>query len=339
MTDSRPRARTPEPDAAFAAELRERLVPLFGADIAIERLVLIAGGASKEAWSLDLRTPGGAHALLVRRAGGGVIHQQTLSLEHEHRVLEVAHAAGVRVPRPYGYLGEVAGREAFVSERVTGETIGRRVVQRPDLAAARAALPLQMAEELAKIHAIPTDRLPFLGGGGAPRVLERLVGELDRLEEPHPAIELGLAWARKAAPVARETVVLHGDFRVGNLVVTDGGLAYALDWEFAHSGDPAEDVAWPLVRAWRFGADGLRLGGIGEVEPYLERYNALTGRDISLATLSYWEIVGNMKWGIGALTQARRHLSGQQRSVEFAVLGRLASEMEYELLDLLERTG
>src|SRR5207244_1640505 len=114
----------------LSGELRERLVPLFGADIAIERLALLAGGASKEAWALDLRTPQGTRQLLVRRAGGGVIHQETLTLEHEHRLLEIAFAAGVLVPKPYGYLGEIAGRPAFVSQRVPGETIGRRIVQR-----------------------------------------------------------------------------------------------------------------------------------------------------------------------------------------------------------------
>ena len=325
--------------SALSIELRERLVPLFGADIAIVRLVLLAGGASKEAWALDLRTPQGIRELLVRRAGGGVIHQATLALEDEHRLLEVACAAGVRVPKPYGYLGQIAGRPAFVSERVSGETIGRRIVQRPDLAGARAALPPQMAEELAKIHAIPAERVPFLRGGGALDVLGRLSEEVDRLEEPHPAIELGLAWARGKAPERSEMVVLHGDLRLGNLAVTATGLGHVLDWEFGHRGDPAEDVAWPLVRAWRFGVDHLRLGGIGEVEPYLERYNALTDRHITLASLDYWEIVGNLKWAIGALTQSRRHLSGQQRSVELAVLGRLAAEMEFELLHLLERAG
>jgi len=322
-----------------SVELRERLIPLFGGDIAIERLALLAGGASKEAWALDLRTPQGTRLLLVRRAGGGVIHQQTLSLEHECRLLEVAYAAGVRAPQPYGYLGEIVGRPAFVSERVSGETIGRRIAQRPELAGARAVLPAQMAEELAKIHAIPADRVPFLEAGGPRDVLTRLERELDSVEEPHPAIELGLAWAKSRAPDRGDVVVLHGDLRVGNLAVTEAGLGHVLDWEFAHLGDPTEDVAWPLVRAWRFGVDQMRLGGIGEVEPYLERYNALSGRHISLASLDYWEIVGNLKWAIGALTQARRHLSGQQRSVELAVIGRLAAEMEFELLHLLERAG
>src|SRR5438477_9981509 len=101
-----------------------------------------------------------------------------------------------------------------------------------------------------------------------------------------------LAWARRRAPGQSETVVLHGDLRVGNLAVTQAGLGHVLEWEFGHTGDPAEDVAWPLVRAWRVGIDQLRLGGVGEVEPYLERYNALTGRHITLASLDYWEIVG-----------------------------------------------
>ena len=330
---------TTEADPDLSVELRERLIPLFGADIAIERLVLLAGGASKEAWALDLRTTQGMRELLVRRAGGGVIHQETLSLEHEHRLLEIAFAAGVLVAKPYGYLGEIAGRPAFVSERVSGETIGRRIVQRPDLAGARTVLPAQIAEELAKIHAIPTERVPFLGGVGARDVLGRLTKEVDRLGDAHPAIELGLDWARRHSPSHSETVVLHGDLRVGNLAVTATGLGHVLDWEFGHYGDPAEDVAWPLVRAWRFGIDQLRLGGIGEVEPYLERYNALTGRHLTLASLDYWEIVGNLKWAIGALTQSRRHLLGEQRSVELAVLGRLAAEMEFELLHLLEAAG
>ena len=93
------------------------------------------------------------------------------------------------------------------------------------------------------------------------------------------------------------------------------------------------------MRAWRFGGDDLRLGGVGEVEPYLERYNALTGRDIAVEDLFWWEVLGNVKWAVGALTQSRRHLNGQERSVELAVLGRLAAEMEYELLDLLRRAG
>ena len=310
---------------SWAAELGERL----GGEV--ERAVLLPGGASKEAWAVDLRAGEGTSALLVRRAAGGVIHADTLSLDHEFRVLEAAQAAGVNVPRPVTYLGELGGREAFAMERVDGETIGRRIVRDPP-----AALPLQMAEELVRIHAIPPETLPFLPEANT---VARMREELDSVNEPHPAIELGLTWADERLPRGRGHVVCHGDWRIGNLVVTEAGLGHVLDWEFARLGDPAEDLAWPLVRAWRFGADDRRLGGVGEVEPYLERYNELTGREIALDELAVWEVLGNAKWAVGALTQSRRHLNGLERSVELAVLGRIAAEMEYELLDLIERAA
>jgi aminoglycoside phosphotransferase (APT) family kinase protein len=284
---------------------------------------LLPGGASKEAWAVDLVD---GTELLVRRASVGVIHRDTLTLEQEFRVLEAAVAAGVAAPRPIEYLGDVDGHEAFAMERVRGETIGRRIVRDPP-----AALPGQLAEQLARIHAV--EPLDFLPRGD---VIARFYDELDSVDEPHPAIEYGLAWVRERLPEAGERVFCHGDFRVGNFAVDEDGLVAVLDWEFAHLGDPLDDVAWPIVRAWRFGADDRRLGGVGEVEPYLERYNELTGRELTPEQLDVWEVLGNVKWAIGCLTQCRRHLSGQDRSVEYAVLGRMAAEMEYELLDLID---
>jgi aminoglycoside phosphotransferase (APT) family kinase protein len=296
--------------------LRERLGP-------VENVRQLAGGASKEAWAVDV----GGRPLLVRRAAVGVIHRDTLTLEQEFRVLQAAHAAGVKVPEPVEYLGDLDGHEAFVMERVGGETIGRRIVRAPP-----AGLAEEMADQLARIHAIAP--LDFLPRGD---IVERFYEELDSVGEPHPAIEYGLAWVRERLSASRDPVLLHGDWRIGNLAVDARGIVAVLDWEFAHVGDPVEDVAWPLVRAWRFGADERRLGGVGDVEPYLERYNALTGRDVSVEELHVWEVFGNVKWATGCLTQSRRHLNGQDRSVEYAVLGRMAAEMEYELLHLIER--
>jgi aminoglycoside phosphotransferase (APT) family kinase protein len=295
---------------------------------AVTRTTQLAGGASKEAWAVHTAD---GRDLLLRRAGGGVIHLDTLSLREEFDVLVAARAADVRVPYPIAYLGDLDGREAFVMELVHGEAIGRRIVKAPP-----PGLDRQMAEELAKIHSLLPEALPFLP---EPDLWERLYMELDTVDEPHPAIELGIAWCRERLPLERPHVVTHGDFRIGNLMVDEHGLVAVLDWEFAHISDPAEDLAWPLVRAWRFGNDARRLGGIGDVEPYLERYAELTGIVIPQDELLAWEVLGNCKWGIGALTQARRHLRGEERSVELAILGRLAAEMEYELLDLIARAA
>jgi aminoglycoside phosphotransferase (APT) family kinase protein len=304
------------------ARMREALEAVLGP---VSEPVLLAGGASKEAWAVDRD----GEPLLVRRAAVGVIHRYTLSLQHEFEVIEAAFEAGVKVPRPLLYIEDLDGREAFVMERIPGETFGRRIVRMEPVPA---SLPLELAEELVKIHAIPPERLSFLGEAS----LERLVDELDEVDEPHPAIELGLWWLRENRPEPRDGVVVHGDFRIGNVAVDENGLVGVLDWEFAHLDDPARDLAFGLVRAWRFGRDDLRLGGIGGVEPYLGRYNELTGRDIRPEELDYWEVAGNVAWAIGCLTQARRHLTGQDRSVELAILGRLGAEVEYEICHLLE---
>src|SRR5690348_14378409 len=220
------------------AEMREALESVLGTDVSEPRL--LAGGASKEAWAIDA----GGEPLLLRRAAAGVIHKHTLSLADEFAVLQAAHEAGVKVPRPIAYIADLDGREAFVMERLDGETIGRRIVRKEELAHARRVLPVQMADELAKIHAIPATRVPFLEDAR----LERMVDELDEVGEPHPAIELGLWWLRENRPPVREPVVVHGDYRVGNLVVDEHGLAGVLDWEFAHLDDPVRDLAFGLVR-------------------------------------------------------------------------------------------
>jgi aminoglycoside phosphotransferase (APT) family kinase protein len=306
------------------ADMREALEAVLGP---VSEPVLLPGGASKEAWAVDA----GGEPLLVRRAGGGVIHRHTLSLQQEFEVLGAALEAGVKAPRPIVYIEDLDGREAFVMERLAGETIGRRIV-RMDIPE---RLVSEMAEELAKIHALPPKQLPFLEEAS----VDRLVEELDEIGEPHPAIELGLWWLSGHRPPPREPVVVHGDFRIGNLVVDENGLVGVLDWEFAHLDDPARDLSFALVRAWRFGVDSLRLGGIGEVEPYVDRYNELTGFDVRPEELDYWEVAGNVAWAVGCLTQARRHLTGQERSVELAILGRLGAEVEYEICHLLQGQG
>src|SRR5436309_15889486 len=100
------------------ADVREALQPalseLLGREVEISEPVLLAGGASKEAWAVDAD----GERLLVRRAAGGVIHRHTLSLRDEFEVLQAAFEAGVKVPRPYGYIGDLDEREAFVMERL-----------------------------------------------------------------------------------------------------------------------------------------------------------------------------------------------------------------------------
>ncbi len=122
-------------------------------------------------------------------------------------------------------------------------------------------------------------------------------------------------------------------------MVGPDGLRGVFDWEFAHVGDPAEDLAWPCVRSWRFGHDAQRLGGVGSFEEFHEAYERAGGRKVERRAVEYWEVMGNLRWAVGCVAQAHRHLSGQAPSVELASLGRRAAEMELELLDLIARNA
>ena len=136
-------------------------------------------------------------------------------------------------------------------------------------------------------------------------------------------------------PPRREPVLVHGDFRLGNLIVGPEGLRAVLDWELTHAGNPAEDLGWLCVKAWRFGA-APPVAGLGSREELLAAYVDAGGADISLDELRWWEVLGTLRWGVICLTQAAAHLSGAYRSVELAAIGRRVCEQEWDLLQLLQ---
>src|SRR5262249_18593178 len=209
----------------------------------------------------------------------------------------------------------VLGVPFFVMDRLEGESVGRRIVREPSLVEARKRLPAQMGEQLALIHRIDSRResLAFLPGPAPGRTaaqtaLENAARQLRALGEPHPALELALRWLWQHAPACAATVLVHGDFRLGNLMVGPAELRGVFDWEFAPVGDPAEDLAWPCVRSWRFGQDALRLGGIGDPEEFFLAYERVSGNVVDRSAVAYWEIVGNFRWAVGCIVQAARHL-------------------------------
>jgi aminoglycoside phosphotransferase (APT) family kinase protein len=277
---------------------------------------------------------------------GGEILDEALDRAGEFAILQRAFSAGVLVPRPCWLCTDTAvlGSAFFVMDRLEGESVGRRVVREAGLAAAREQLPRQMGEQLARIHALSVEGLDFLprpptGQSPARRALEQTARQLWALGEPHPVLELVLRWLGPRAPECDHLVLVHGDYRIGNLMIGPAGLVGVFDWEFAHLGDPHEDLAWPCVRSWRFGQDALRLGGVGQPDDFFAAYERAGGRTIDRTTVRFWEIVGNLRWAVGCIAQASRHLTGQAPSVELASLGRRTAEMEAELIDLIQGEG
>ena len=336
---------------ALQRALEAWLTGTLGVPVTLGGLKPLVGGASQEAWAVDVEIAAGPeagrHALVLRRDMGGALSSAVLPRDQEFAVLRAMHAAGLPVPRPYWFTPDLdgRGRAAFLMERVEGETVGRRIVRDPALAEARRLLPEQIGAALAAIHAVDPVahglgflRAPAPGQSAAAATLDRLEADLRAIDEPHPALELGLHWLRETerrAPAPEPPVLVHGDYRVGNFVVGPEGLRYVLDWENAHLGDPHADLAWTCVRAWRFGMDHLPVGGVGEREPFYAAYERARGRPVDPERVFYWEVLGNLQWALGALGQARRHLSGLEPSIELASLGRICAEMELELLNLI----
>jgi len=128
---------------------------------------------------------------------------------------------------------------------------------------------------------------------------------------------------------------VHGDFRLGNLMIGADGLRAVLDWELAHLGDPMEDLGWLCVKAWRFGSP-KPVAGVGDYRELIDAYAAESGLDVDPDVVHWWEVLGTLKWGIMCIMQAQSHLSGAARSHELAAIGRRVCENEHDLFLALE---
>jgi len=112
-------------------------------------------------------------------------------------------------------------------------------------------------------------------------------------------------------------------------MVDEGGLVALLDWELCHAGDGAEDLAWACLRSWRFGHDDSPALGLGAREALLDAYAAAGGRRVTLDELRFWEVLGNVRWGVICVRQAQRP------TLEHYAIGRRACEPEWDLLGLI----
>lgn len=299
----------------------------------VRGLTRLSGGASRETFAFDLVDPAGATTPLIlqRNRGGSAGTSRTMA--GEAALLKAAGEAGVVVPPVVAATDDpsVLGGPFFVVHRIDGETLARKILRDDEYADARQRVVAQCGAALAAIHALPLDAAPHLRPEDQ---IGQLVELLDGLGEPHPAFELAIRWLEANRPQPNAPRVVHGDFRLGNLIIGPDGLRAVLDWELAHLGDPMEDLAWLCVRAWRFGS-GLPVAGLGTYDELFEAYNAASDTPVDPGAVRWWEVLGTLRWGVICILQASAHLTGGSRSVELAAIGRRVVENEYDVLRLL----
>ena len=306
----------------------------------VSELHQLSAGAHRDTWSFV--TADGTRCILQRlppgesgRAGSGDdVHA---GIELEARILGAAAEAGVPVARVLAAFAEGGPLQtpALVLEQLPGEALPQRILRDPRFAMARDSLASACGTILARLHAVARSTLPELQ---VQDPIERCCEVLDRLQAAHPAFELVLRRLELTRPRPRPQTIVHGDFRMGNLLIDEHGITAVLDWELVHLGDPLEDLGYLCVPAWRFGGR-QPVAGVGAYETLLDAYRLAGGTDVALPELLWWQAAGTVWWGVMCLVQASRHLSGETRSVELAAIGRRACEQEWDALAMLEAIG
>ncbi len=322
--------------------LERFLSKVWEGDVSVGGVSMASAGARRRNVLFEATAPDGSRvaavATIIPTAG-----MQLMDIEVEASNLRLARAAGVPAPGVLAVCTDPAfvGGPFFVTERVEGETVPRRVLRLIDAHSGLGAdLARQCGAAFARLHAVPVERAhPSLVGPGdrtpAAAALAQVERSLAALLQPSPVFELAFRWLARSQPsVGRGPVVIHSDFRNGNMIVGQDGLRAVLDWEGCHLGDAMADVSWMCVRMWRFGRDELEVGGFGHRTDLRAGYEEAGGR-WDEDSFHWWKTLGTLRWGMGLAGQARAHLDGSFRSIVMAASGRRVAELEYDALMLL----
>jgi aminoglycoside phosphotransferase (APT) family kinase protein len=327
QTPSEPgEARRERPAPPSAPRIAHRLRELLG-EAPLGEPRQLSSGASRITYLFDTAARG---RLVLQVAPVGT---REAGLPAQARLLAAAAEAGVPVAAvvAHGRDDDALGGEWIVMQALDGTSDPNQILAADGVPAAADLLD-DVAAALAAVHRMPADE-SLARAVDTP--LAQLRATYDGLAQAHPVFELAFRQLGPDREPAQCTFV-HGDFRMGNLLVAGTGVSAVLDWELCHLGDPVEDLGWLCVPAWRFGRPDRPAAGLGTREQLLAAYARHAGRAVDPAELARWELAGTLRWGVICVMQAFKHLSGAHRSVELAVIGRRACEVEWDLLELLD---
>lgn len=313
----------------FQDKLAACMDRVLGDRAAIDNLGRLSGGANMESWSFDRAGQG---YVLRRAPSAAFMEGRAFGHDVEAALVRAAHAGGVLAPIVVGDLVENDDLgTGYIMRRVEAEVNPAKILSAPP-----ASLLTDIAREMARIHAIRPRAdiaIPLMDTADA---LAELKKRFIAYGGDRPVIALALRWCEAHLPPPADPVLVHGDFRMGNVMVDANGLAAVLDWELAHWGDGHEDLAYGCMAVWRFGHFDRPAFGVGDLESYFAAYEAAGGMPVDRTRFRFWLVYRTLWWALGCMQMAEIWRIGADRTLERAVIGRRTSENEVDLLLLLE---
>ena len=293
-------------------------------------LVRLSGGANMESWAFEWA--GGAY-VLRRAPSADYMAGRPYGHADEAALVIAAHAAGVKAPEVVGVLSDGDGMgTGYVMRRVIAEVNPAKILADPP-----PSLLADLGRELARIHAIPAATIPAaIPLMDTAAALAELKARFADYGGDRPVIALAIKWCEDHLPPPADPVLVHGDYRMGNVMVDADGLAVVLDWELAHRGDAHEDLAFGCMTVWRFGRIDHPAFGVGSVDDYFAAYEAAGGARVDRDRFHFWLVYRTLWWALGCLQMGQAWRSGADPTVERVVVGRRTAEQELDLLLLLE---
>lgn len=224
------------------------------------------GGQSNPSYRLE--TPG--HSYVLRRKPLGKLLPSAHAVDREFRVISALWPTGFPVARPHALCTDasVLGSDFYVMDNVEGRIFWN--AQLPDQTKAdRAAIYRAEIETLAALHQVDYEKVG-LSDFGRPgnyfaRQIDRWTKQYKASEtEPNPLAEKLIEWLPKTVPEQERVSVVHGDYRIDNMIfaANEPRVAAVLDWELSTLGDPLADFSYFLVN-WHMPPEGRSgLGGV-----------------------------------------------------------------------------
>lgn len=281
----------------------------------VEDVRRAGSGRSRDNWLFDLVDDTACEPLILRTDPEGGLIDTDRSVEFA--VLAGLEGSGLPTPvaRWLDADGSRFGRPSLIMRRLDGVCDYRVLRDDSRPLGERLGLARTFCELLARVHAVDW-RAAGLGATLTDPGPEAARAELDRWAailradalEPWPELEYAIAVLGERAPRTAGTVLVHADFKPGNILLDGDRVTALLDWELAHLGDPLEDLGW-VTQPLRAGEHTIP--GAWEAVDLVAHYERTTGAGVDRAALAWWVAFSAFKTAVMQVSGLRAFLEGR----------------------------